>query len=35
MTLMELTLGHKYQRGDIGVFRAMHPRLSGIGLVSI
>ena len=35
VTLMELTLGQKFQRGDVGVFRGIHPRLSGIGLASV
>jgi SNF family Na+-dependent transporter len=35
VTLMELTLGQKFQRGDIGVFRGIHPRLTGVGLASI
>ena len=35
LMLMELTLGQKFQRGDIGVFRAIHPRLFGIGLASV
>lgn len=34
ITLMELAFGQKFQRGDIGVFRAMHPRLAGVGLMS-
>ena len=35
VTLLELALGQKFQRGDIGVFRGIHPRLSGIGLASV
>ena len=35
VTLMELSLGQKFQRGDVGVFRGIHPRLSGIGLASV
>ena len=35
ISLMELTLGQKFQRGDVGVFRGMHPRLAGIGYASI
>ena len=35
VTLMELSLGQKFQRGDIGVFRGIHPRLSGVGLASV
>ena len=35
ITFMELSLGQKFQRGDIGVFRGIEPRLSGIGLASV
>jgi len=35
VTFMELSLGQKFQRGDIGVFRGIHPRLSGVGLASV
>ena len=35
LMLMELTLGQKFQRGDIGVYRAIHPRLFGLGLASV
>jgi len=35
VTLMEMALGQKFQRGDIGVFRGIHPRLAGIGLASV
>ena len=35
VTLMELSLGQKFQRGDIGVFRGIHPRLMGVGLASV
>ena len=35
MLLLELTLGQKFQRGSIGVFRGIHPRIAGIGLTSI
>ena len=35
VTLLELSLGQRFQRGDIGVFRGIHPRLSGIGLASV
>ena len=35
MLLLELSLGQKFQRGDIGVFRGIHPRLAGIGLGSV
>ena len=33
--LMELSMGQIFQRGDIGVFRKMWPRLSGIGAASV
>ena len=32
---MEMTLGQKFQRGDVGVFRGIHPRLAGVGLASV
>jgi len=35
MLLLELGLGQKFQRGDIGVFRGIHPRLAGVGLASV
>jgi len=35
VTFMELSLGQKFQRGDIGVFRGIHPRLTGVGLASV
>ena len=35
LLLMELGLGQKFQRGDISVFRGIHPRLAGIGLASV
>ena len=35
ITLMEMGLGQKFQRGDIGVFRGIHPRLAGVGLASV
>jgi len=35
LLLMELGLGQKYQRGDVSVFRAIHPRLAGVGIVSV
>lgn len=35
MMLLELSMGQKFQRGDIGVFRGIHPRLAGIGLASV
>ena len=35
MLMLEFTLGQKFQRGDIGVFRAIHPRLAGIGVASV
>lgn len=33
--MLEFSLGQKFQRGDIGVFRGIHPRLAGIGLASV
>jgi len=35
MVIMEITLGQYFQRGDIGVFKGIHPRLGGIGITSI
>ena len=35
VTLMELSLGQKFQRGDVGVFRGIHPRLAGVGAASV
>ena len=35
MLMLEFSLGQKFQRGDIGVFRGMHPRLAGIGISSV
>lgn len=35
MLLLELSLGQKFQRGDIGVFRGIFPRAAGIGLASV
>jgi len=35
VTLMELSLGQVLQRGDVGVFRGIHPRLMGVGLASV
>jgi len=35
MMLLELSLGQLFQRGDIGVFRGIHPRLYGVGLSSV
>lgn len=35
LLLQELSLGQKFQRGDVSVFRGIHPRLAGIGLVSV
>ena len=35
ISLLEITLGQKFQLGDVGVFRAIHPRLTGIGYASI
>jgi SNF family Na+-dependent transporter len=33
--LLELGLGQKFQRGDIGVFRGIYPRGAGIGISSV
>ena len=35
MLMLEFSLGQKFQRGDIGVFRGMSPRLAGIGMASV
>jgi hypothetical protein len=35
MMMLELSLGQLFQRGDIGVFRGIHPRLYGVGLASV
>lgn len=35
LLMLEFSLGQKFQRGDIGVFRGIHPRLAGIGLASV
>ena len=35
MLMLEFSLGQKFQRGDIDVFRGMHPRLAGIGICSV
>lgn len=35
MLMLEFSLGQKFQRGDIGVFRGIHPRLAGIGMASV
>lgn len=35
MLMLEFSLGQFFQRGDIGVFRGIHPRLAGIGLASV
>lgn len=35
MLLLELTLGQKFQRGDIGVFRGIYPRAAGVGIASV
>ena len=32
LLLLELTLGQMYQRSGVGVMRAVHPRLIGIGI---
>jgi len=35
MLLLEIGLGQKFQKGDIGVFGGIHPKLAGIGAASI
>jgi len=35
MMMLELSLGQLFQRGDIGVFRGIYPRLYGVGLSSV
>jgi SNF family Na+-dependent transporter len=35
LLLMELSLGQKFQRGDIAVFRGINKRMAGIGLASV
>ena len=35
LLMLEFSLGQKFQRGDIGVFRGIHPRLAGVGLASV
>jgi solute carrier family 6 GABA transporter-like protein 6/8/11/12/13 len=35
MMLLELSLGQLFQRGDIGVFQGIHPKLYGVGLASV
>jgi len=35
LLLMELSLGQKFQKGDIAVFRGIYPRFAGIGLASV
>jgi SNF family Na+-dependent transporter len=35
LLLMELSLGQKFQKGDISVFRAINKRLAGIGFASV
>ena len=35
LLIMELGLGQKIQRGDVSVFRGIHPRLAGIGVASV
>jgi len=35
MLMLEFSLGQKFQRGDIGVFRGIHPRLAGVGVASV
>jgi neurotransmitter:Na+ symporter, NSS family len=33
--IMELSLGQKFQRGDIAVFRGINKNLAGIGVISV
>ena len=35
LLMLEFSLGQKLQRGDIGVFRGIHPKLYGVGLASV
>jgi SNF family Na+-dependent transporter len=35
LLLMELSLGQKFQRGDVSVFRGINKRLAGIGFASV
>jgi neurotransmitter:Na+ symporter, NSS family len=35
LLLMELSLGQKFQRGDVSVFRGINKRLAGIGVASV
>ena len=35
MLLLELSLGQKFQRGNIGVFKSISPRAAGIGAGSV
>lgn len=35
LLLLEMALGEKFQRGDIGLSRGIHPRLAGIGYATI
>ena len=35
MLMLEFSVGQKFQRGDIGAFRGIHPRLAGVGLASV
>jgi len=35
MMILEFGLGQLFQRGDIGVFRNIHPRLAGVGAASV
>jgi len=35
LLMLEFALGQFFQRGDIGVFRRINPRLAGIGLASV
>ena len=33
--MLELALGQKTQRGNIGAFRAIHPKLAGVGIAQV
>ena len=35
MLLLELSLGQKFQKDNIKVFKSIHPRTTGVGLASI
>lgn len=35
LLMLELSLGQKLQKGAVGAFRAIHPRLSGVGFLGV